>query len=106
MDDSQLLKGVLDLAVLSALHPSESYGYQIVTELREAGHESVGEASVYGTLRRLHNDELVTSRMVPSESGPARKYYTLTESGRQRFRDDTKTWRRFVETMKFLLNEE
>jgi len=106
MDDSQLLKGVLDLAVLSVLDDHDSYGYEIVTRLREAGHERVGEASVYGTLRRLHNDEHVSSYLEPSDSGPHRKYYTLTKEGQRRLRDDVKTWERFVETMTFLLHQE
>lgn len=105
MDDSQLLKGVLDLAVLSVLDSADSYGYEIVTRLREAGHERVGEASVYGTLRRLLNDAAVSTYLEPSDSGPHRKYYTLTAAGRNRFREDTKTWQRFVETMNFLLEE-
>lgn len=106
MDDSQLLKGVLDLAVLSVLESGDSYGYEIVTRLREAGHERVGEASVYGTLRRLHNDDHVSSYLEPSDSGPHRKYYSLTTNGRRRRREDAKTWERFVETMSFLLNQE
>ena len=106
MDGSQLLKGVLDLAVLSVLDPEDGYGYQIVTELRAAGHEQVGEASVYGTLRRLHKDDLVDSYAMPSDSGPARKYYTLTDAGRRRLADDAKTWTQFVETMNYLLHEE
>lgn len=105
MDDSQLLKGVLDLSVLSVLEDHDNYGYEIVTRLREAGHENVGEASVYGTLRRLHNDNLITAYMQPSDAGPHRKYYNLTATGRNRLRDDTKTWRRFVETMNFVLKE-
>ncbi len=106
MDSSQLLKGVLDLSVLRVLFDSDSYGYEIVTRLREAGHETVGEASVYGTLRRLHNDGFVNSYMQPSDSGPHRKYYSLTTTGKLRLSEDAKTWRRFVETMTFLLNED
>lgn len=106
MDTSQLLKGVLDLAVVRVLLDGDSYGYEIVTRLREAGHESVGEASVYGTLRRLHNDGFVDSYMQPSDSGPHRKYYKLTTAGKRRLREDAKTWRHFVETMAFLLKDE
>ncbi|MGH2718995.1 MAG: PadR family transcriptional regulator, partial [Actinomycetota bacterium] len=49
MDVSQLLKGVLDLAVLAVVRDEDAYGYDIVRKLRQAGLEDVGDASVYGT---------------------------------------------------------
>ncbi len=53
MDQTQLLKGVLDTAVLAVLRRGRTYGYDLVRQLRESGFEGVGDASVYGTLRRL-----------------------------------------------------
>jgi len=105
MDSTQLLKGVLDIAVLATLQLGDSYGYAIVTQLREAGHERVGEASVYGTLRRLADDGAVSSYSAPSASGPNRKYYSLTPHGTEQLHDGTKTWRHFAETMHYLLQE-
>ena len=52
MDTTQLLKGVLDLAVLAVVGERDGYGYDVVRRLREAGLDDVGDASVYGTLRR------------------------------------------------------
>ena len=52
MDPTQLLKGVLDLAVLAVLRGGDGYGYDVLRRLRAAGLEDVGDASVYGTLRR------------------------------------------------------
>ena len=52
MDSTQLLKGVLDSAVLAVLVDEDGYGYDIVRRLRVAGFEDIGDASVYGTLRR------------------------------------------------------
>ena len=103
MDTTQLLKGVLDLAVLELLDRRDGYGYELVTSLREAGLEAVGEASVYGTLRRLHGDGYVESYVVPSESGPHRRYYRLTRSGQARRHTLGKTWRRFAETMDLIV---
>jgi PadR family transcriptional regulator PadR len=77
----QLLKGVLDILVLAVLERDESYGYDIVQQLREAGLDDVGEASVYGTLRRLEQQDWVKSRLVASSQGPARRYYRLTPLG-------------------------
>ena len=54
MDPTQLVKGVLDLAVLAVIAREDGYGYDVVRRLRAAGLEDVGDASVYGTLRRLY----------------------------------------------------
>lgn len=105
MDSTQLLKGTLDLAVLAVLAKGDGYGYQIVTELREAGIEDVGEASVYGTLRRLFDGGFLSSYVVPSDTGPHRKYYELTPAGRNQLAASAKTWRRFAEIMDLLLGE-
>ena len=106
MEHSQLLKGTLDLAVLEVLVRGEGYGYEIVTILREAGLEGVAEASVYGTLRRLSGDGLAESYLVASDTGPHRKYYRLTEAGHRRRDELAKTWRRFVEIMDVLVEED
>ena len=103
MDATQLLKGVLDLAVLAVLRTEDGYGYDILRRLRGAGLEEVGDASVYGTLRRLYNAGLLTSYVVPSEEGPHRKYYSLNAPGRDRLRETAKTWRAFAETMEGLV---
>jgi PadR family transcriptional regulator PadR len=55
MDTTQLLKGVLHLAVLAVLEREDGYGHQVVRRLRDAGLEEVGDASLYGTPRRLFN---------------------------------------------------
>lgn len=105
MDSTQLLKGTLDLAVLAVLSKGDGYGYDIVTQIREAGIEEVGEASVYGTLRRLFDSGFLSSYVVPSEAGPNRKYYQLTPEGRNRLAEAAKSWQRFQEIMDLLLKE-
>ncbi|HEV2783192.1 MAG TPA: PadR family transcriptional regulator [Actinophytocola sp.] len=103
MEISQLLKGVLDLAVLAVLRDADGYGYDVLRRLRQAGLEEVGDASVYGTLRRLYNAGALTSYVVPSEEGPHRKYYGLNDNGRERLAESAKTWRSFADTMDSLL---
>ncbi|MFC4945350.1 PadR family transcriptional regulator [Pseudonocardia sp. GCM10023141] len=103
MEPSQLLKGVLDLAVLAVLDRADGYGYEVVRGLRAAGLEEVGDASVYGTLRRLYHAGLLTSYVVPSGEGPHRKYYSLNAPGRDRLREATGTWRAFAKTMEGLV---
>jgi PadR family transcriptional regulator, regulatory protein PadR len=105
MDTSQLLKGVLDLAVLAVLRKDDGYGYDVVRRLRAGGLNDVGDASVYGTLRRLYNAGMLTSYVVPSEEGPHRKYYSINETGRVRLAESGKTWRSFASTLDGLLGE-
>ena len=105
MDTTQLLKGVLDLAVLAALQREDGYGYDILRRLRAAGLEEVGDASVYGTLRRLFQGGLLTTYVVPSEEGPHRTYYALNAAGRDQLQRSGKTWRGFAATMESLLGE-
>ena len=106
MDASQLLKGVLDVAVLSAVRDADGYGYDVVRRLRAAGLEAVGDASVYGTLRRLYQSGALTSYVVPSEEGPHRKYYAINEKGRIMLEDSTKIWRSFADVVDRLLDED
>src|SRR3954451_21144147 len=103
MDSTQLLKGVLDLAVLAVLSREDGYGYDVVRRLRAAGLDEVGDASVYGTLRRLFQSGKLTSYVVPSEEGPHRKYYGLNAAGRDALRSAAKQWIAFTEAMDGLL---
>lgn len=106
MEISQLLKGVLDLAVLAVVRDADGYGYDVLRRLRQAGLDEVGDASVYGTLRRLYKGGLLTSYVVPSEEGPHRKYYCINELGRARLAESGRTWKAFAKTMNGLLGEE
>jgi PadR family transcriptional regulator PadR len=103
MDSTQLLKGVLDLAVLAVLRDEDGYGYDIVRRLRAAGLDDVGDASVYGTLRRLFQAGALTTYVVPSEEGPHRKYYALNNAGRSQLDLSRKVWSAFSQSMDNLL---
>jgi PadR family transcriptional regulator PadR len=103
MDATQLLKGVLDVAVLAVVEDEDGYGYDVVRRLRAAGLEEVGDASVYGTLRRLYSAGALTSYVVPSEEGPHRKYYGINAQGRATLELQRKVWAEFAATMNNLL---
>jgi PadR family transcriptional regulator, regulatory protein PadR len=105
VDTTQLLKGVLDLAVLAVLRDEDGYGYDILRRLRTAGLEEVGDASVYGTLRRLFQAGFLTTYVVPSEEGPHRKYYALNAAGQSQLTRSGKVWRTFSSTMDGLLSD-
>ncbi len=105
MDTTQLLKGALDAAVLAVVQHDDGYGYDIVRRLRDAGLGEVGEASVYGTLRRLYSAGSLSSYVVPSDGGPHRKYYALTPQGRESLADQRGDWREFSAAMTALLDD-
>ncbi len=105
MDTTQLLKGVLDVAVLAVLDDEDGYGYDVVRRLRAAGLDEVGDASVYGTLRRLYSAGALTSYVVPSDEGPHRKYYGINAQGGTVLETQGKTWSGFAATMDGLLDQ-
>jgi PadR family transcriptional regulator PadR len=106
VDTTQLLKGVLDVAVLAALKEGgDGYGYDILRRLRSAGLEDIGDASVYGTLRRLYGAGLLSTYIVPSDEGPPRKYYTINELGQAELIRSRKDWEHFRSTMDDLLRD-
>jgi PadR family transcriptional regulator PadR len=96
LHDPQLLKGVLSLVLLRLLAERESYGYELVVRIHRAGLTGVAEGTVYPALARLEREQRVSSRLVPSSSGPARKYYRLTPAGHQALTAATTAWRRLV----------
>jgi PadR family transcriptional regulator PadR len=90
--DPQLLKGVLSLLLLHLLSEQESYGYELVKRLHEVGLTDVLEGTVYPALSRLEREERVTSRLIASTSGPARKYYRPTRRGYSALAEGTRRW--------------
>jgi PadR family transcriptional regulator PadR len=81
MEESQLLKGVLEGCVLGVITGGEIYGYEIRIRLEEAGFQSVGEGTLYPVLSRLEKKGMIACRKEKSPYGPMRKYYSLTDAG-------------------------
>jgi PadR family transcriptional regulator PadR len=79
--DPQLLKGVLSLLLLWLLGERESYGYELVQRLHGLGLTGIADGTVYPALARLEREGRVSTRLVSSRSGPARKYYRPTDAG-------------------------
>lgn len=105
MDTTQLLKGALDLAILAVISVEDQYGYEIAKRLRDSGFSDIGDASVYGTLRRLEGSGSLKSYFMESEDGPNRKYYSITRSGQVELQSAEQTWSDFSKTMTKLLAE-
>lgn len=89
----QLKKGALELCVLALLSHRDSYAYEIASRLADA--IGMGEGTIYPLMRRLQGDGLVETYLVESSSGPPRKYYRLSESGRKTFDGQKEAWTAF-----------
>ncbi len=81
MDNSQLLKGILQACVLSIVFQGETYGYQIIQELSTYGFVHVKDGTLYPILARLEKKRYINSRIGKSSLGPKRKYFTITKEG-------------------------
>ena len=106
MERSQLLKGALDAAALAVIAERDGYGYDVVRRLRAAGLADVGDASVYGTLRRLYRAGALTSYVMPSDEGPHRRYYGVTQRGRAQLAEAREVWADFSRVLTNLLQTE
>ncbi|MDR0268123.1 PadR family transcriptional regulator [Paenibacillus sp.] len=79
---SQVRRGILEFCILQLIGREPRYGYELVTLLDQWEPLSVTEGTLYPLLRRLQKDKYIESFWKESESGPPRKYYCLTDSGR------------------------
>ena len=88
---AQMRKGVLEYCILSILKDGEAYTSDILETLKDAK-MLVVEGTIYPLLTRLKNAGLLSYRWEESTSGPPRKYYDLTETGRLFLKELNTTW--------------
>lgn len=100
----QYKKGVLELCVLSLLHGKDRYGYEISEFLAEK--IDIADGTVYPILRKLKSDGLVTTYLSEESGGPPRKYYSLTQLGRETYQADRADYLGFAKTVEEILAEE
>lgn len=79
----QARKGILELAILTALADRQRYAYDLVRSLVDIPGLGISEGTIYPLLSRLRVQGLVEARLEESTEGPARKYYSLTNQGRK-----------------------
>ena len=79
----QARKGILELAILTALADRQRYAYDLVRSLVDIPGLGISEGTIYPLLSRLRVQGLVETRLEESAEGPARKYYSLTNQGRR-----------------------
>lgn len=102
---SSWLKGFLELAVLAVIAEGETYGYEITASLAEAGLGTVKGGTLYPILGRLEEAGHVSTQWRAGDSGPGRKYYSMTPAGRQELKQRANTWRRFATQLDNLMKE-
>jgi PadR family transcriptional regulator PadR len=89
---TQLLRGVLDLCLLTVMDEGPAYGYEMTKRLGVRGLSMVGEGSIYPLLGRLERDGLVDTHRAASNGGPPRKYYQLSSLGRKALAAGVQEW--------------
>lgn len=101
--DIQLKRGLLDVCVLAAIKSEDSYGYQIIKDMKP--YVDLAESTLYPILRRLESAELLTVRSA-EYNGRLRKYYHITPLGRKRLEDFREEWNEILAIYKFIVREE
>jgi PadR family transcriptional regulator PadR len=105
-NNAQLLKGILEYCVLKLIEKKPTYGYEIVIQLKQLGFSELSESTLYPMLLRLEQQEKVTVERRPSPKGPSRKYYVVTEKGRQSLFDFKKNWNQLCQLVENIFKEE
>jgi DNA-binding PadR family transcriptional regulator len=100
----ELLRGSLDLMVLSILADGPQYGYSIQQRLRDASKSlvDVPAGTLYPLLHRLEDDRLVRTKW-DSTTGRKRKWYELTASGKSRLQQQARQWNEYADCLRHLL---
>lgn len=93
--EAQLRKGALEMAALASLWRGRLYGLEIIRFLEAHSQLVLAEGTIYPILNRLKAEGLLTSEWVEAVAGHPRKYYSLTEPGRQRLRLMAEAWTGF-----------
>src|SRR5215204_6304236 len=100
---SQMRKGILEFCILSVIRRGEAYPSDIVEEMKRANLQIL-EGTLYPLLTRLKNSEMLTYRWVESNSGPPRKYFSLTQKGEAFYKELEQTWQELSNGVNALTN--
>ncbi len=100
--DIQLKRGLLDICVLAAIKGEDSYGYQIIKDIKPF--VEISESTLYPILRRLESANQLTARGV-EHNGRLRKYYHITQAGLKRIEDFKLEWQEIISIYNFVTRE-
>ena len=95
----QLRKGLLEIVVLNLLRHGQRHGYEMVQALGRMQGLTMRQGNIYPVLARLQTDGLVTSHAEASPDGPPRRYFKLTEAGRDMLADMNLHWDQIIESI-------
>ena len=98
--DIQLKRGLLEVCVLAAIKDEPSYGYQIIKDMKP--YLALSESTLYTVLKRLEGMEMLTVQTA-EHGGRLRKYYHITDAGRQRLSDFRREWREMTALCQFIM---
>ncbi len=92
--NKEIMKGSIDILLLSLIQKEDLYGYEIAKRLKEKSNDlySMGEGTLYPALQRLEKQKLITSYWGDSEFGGRRKYYSITEEGKKELSKKLSEW--------------
>jgi PadR family transcriptional regulator, regulatory protein PadR len=102
---SQMRKGVLEFCILCVIKQGEAYPSDIIEKMKAANFNLL-EGTLYPLLTRLKNAEFLTYRWVESNSGPPRKYFSLTEKGAAFYKELEATWDELANAVKAVTAED
>lgn len=105
---SDLLRGHTDTIVLGILMKGDSYGYEIYKTIVEKTNEEyvLKEATLYSSFRRLEKEGFITSYWGDETKGGRRKYYRITEKGKQQYKQNKLDWEFTQQILNRLLEED
>lgn len=106
MIPSQMLKGVLEGCVLAIIAQNETYGYEISQQLERYGFGKITEGTIYPLLLRLEKNGRLEAVYRASDVGPKRKYYHLTDAGREELAQFVSDFGEMAAAVQTLLNDE
>ncbi len=92
--NAQFKKGVLELCVLNYLSRRDAYGYELAEKI--SSRIEIAEGTLYPLLRKLKNDGMCDTYLSDASGGPPRKYYRLTEKGREAGHKLRQEWENFA----------
>lgn len=103
MDETQLLKGILTGCVLKIISQEETYGYDIIMKLANAGFKNIIEGTLYPILTRLEKKQFIQCRKAKSPLGPTRKYYSITALGQEHLAEYIHIYQDLIEKTNHIL---
>ena len=101
--DIQLKRGLLDVCVLAAIRSEDSYGYQIIKDMKPF--LELSESTLYTILKRLETAKMLTVRTAEHD-GRLRKYYHITDEGLKRIDEFKSDWQEILSIYRFVTKED